>query len=121
MSAERTSPSARESAAGTPSAEESVAGGPAAGAEQGRPGYVVPDGVGVVEVDGVVYLAPLPYGPIRVLAGSAAVIWHELLDAAPDTVDERVAATCGVEPSEVTDGVAGFVAELLSSGLLARR
>ncbi|WOP17200.1 PqqD family peptide modification chaperone [Raineyella sp. LH-20] len=94
---------------------------PAAGTQRDRPGYAVPDGVGVVEVDGVIYLAPLPRGPIRVLAGSAAVIWQELLDGAPDTVDERVAAICGVERSAVTDGVAGFVGELLRSGLLERR
>ncbi len=85
-----------------------------------RPGYRVASGVGVVEVDGVIYVAPLPQGPVLVLAGSAAVIWQEALSGPVRTVAERVTEVCGAPPTEVADSVEAFLAELVQQGLLVR-
>lgn len=86
----------------------------------GLPAYIVPPGVGVVEVDDVVYVATLPQGPIRVLGGSAAAMWHELLAGDPDSFVDRVAEDCGADPEDVAAAVPDFVAELLRSGLIIR-
>lgn len=94
--------------------------GPEPDVAQVRAGYRVAYGVGVVEVDGVVYVAPLPRGPVLVLADSAAVIWHEALSGPAPSVAERVAEVWGAPPAEVTDSVADFLDELLRAGLLVR-
>lgn len=60
------------------------------------------------ERGGVIYLATLPDGPIHVLAGGATELWRHLAtgDGATEDVD--------------ADAVAGFVAELIDRGVLAR-
>lgn len=80
--------------------------------------YVLPRGVAAIEVDGVAYVAPVPQGPISVLEGSAAVIWHEALAGPAAGITDRVAATAGVAPDEVRDSVAEFLAALVRHGLL---
>ncbi|QGF23879.1 PqqD family protein [Raineyella fluvialis] len=85
-------------------------------------GYRLADGVGAVEVDGIFYVAPVPQGPIRILAGSAAVIWRELItDGSAGTLADRVAGSVGVDVAEVRASVRMFIDELLRDGLLTRR
>ncbi len=56
------------------------------------------ENVGVDVVDDVVYVAPLPDGPIAVLDGIAAFIWDETLGTEREHVASRVAAATG-DPS----------------------
>lgn len=79
----------------------------------------VPD-VAVVEEDGVVYAAPLPDGPIVVLAGGAAAIWVEACAGELETLPQRVAEITGTPIGNVRDDVESFVAELIGRGLLER-
>lgn len=85
--------------------------------------YRVPQGVAhLVDQDGAgdarVYLMQLPDGPPRVLEGSAAVIWLAAVQegiASP----EEVADLFDGDPGEIIVGARSFLAELVSSGLLA--
>lgn len=87
----------------------------------GAGGYRLPVGVGAVDVDGVIYVAPVPEGPIRILTGSAAEIWVAVFTGTPDSVVERVALTFEAEPIDIRPAVEGFVSGLLADGLVARR
>lgn len=85
--------------------------------------YTVPADVGwTVEEDqtgaDVVYLAPLPHGPISVLRGTAALIWLATVEGDPDDLAERVAAEAEVPVEDVRGEVEGFVSQLLARGLL---
>lgn len=86
----------------------------------GGPGYSLPEGVAEVEVDDVVYVAPVPAGPIRILAGSAAAIWRHARVGDPTTVVERVAQDAGMPADEVRETVEAFLDELVGAGLLTR-
>ena len=67
---------------------------------------------------GVVYLAPLPDGPLRVLSGASAVLYRALVDPHDDPA-VRVARELGVAPEDVdADAVAEFADELVREGLL---
>lgn len=68
---------------------------------------------------GVVYLGPLPDGPVVVLQGVAAVIYRAAVSDTGTDLVELVAAGLGVEPAEV-DGeeVEQFLTELHERGLL---
>lgn len=78
----------------------------------------VPAGVGVVVVAEVVYAAPLPDGPIAVLEGVAAFIWHAALAGERDDVAAQVAAATGRDVAEVGAAVEGFLDDLVARGLL---
>ena len=81
-------------------------------------GYRPAATVGVVEQDTLVYVAPLPDGPIVVLEGGAAAIWVAACDGPRESVAERVAALTGEAADDIRVDVESFVAELLSRGLL---
>ncbi|MPN04735.1 hypothetical protein SDC9_151982 [bioreactor metagenome] len=74
-----------------------------------------------MDVDGVIYVAPVPEGPIRILTGSAAEIWVAVFTGTPDSVVERVALTFEAELIDIRSAVEGFVSGLLADGLVARR
>lgn len=74
------------------------------------------------EDDGaVVYLAPLPDGPARVLNGVGSLIWLEATstDTSVDVV-ERVAALVDRPPESIRAEVESFLADLVAAGLLER-
>lgn len=74
------------------------------------------------------YVAHLPSGPLVVLDGSAAVVWHaatldrgELFASPGDLVAEvaaSVAEMVGLEVDDVRSGVADLLADLVGRGLL---
>ncbi len=69
----------------------------------------------------VVYLAPLPDGPARVLNGVGSLIWLEATstDTSVDVV-ERVAALVDRPPDTIRAEVDSFLADLVAAGLLER-
>jgi Coenzyme PQQ synthesis protein D (PqqD) len=87
-------------------------------------GYARPAHVGEVVQDWddahvVVYLAPLPDGPVQVLNGVGSLIWLEATatDASDDVVD-RVAALVERPPDTIRAEVDVFLARLVEAGLL---
>lgn len=74
--------------------------------------------IAVWDADTAVFVAVLPSGPIRVLQGTAAVIWRALSDGAPETTAERVAARTGAEVADIRADVDSFVQELRAAGVL---
>jgi hypothetical protein len=77
-----------------------------------------PRDVGTLELDGVVYAAHLPAGPIVVLDGVAALIWDEACAGDRATITERVAEATDVAPDLIRADVDAFVADLVARGLL---
>lgn len=75
-------------------------------------------GVAVVHDGGVVFVAPLPGGPIVVLEGGAAVIWDGACDGDRSSLPERVARATDTPVEDIRSDVEEFVAELLGRGLL---
>ena len=69
----------------------------------------------------VVYLAPLPDGPVQVLNGVGSLIWLEATstDTSVDVV-ERVAALVDRPPDTIRAEVDSFLADLVAAGLLER-
>lgn len=65
----------------------------------------------------VVYVAPLPAGPISVLPDMSALIWLAVAEGAPDVVGE-VAHVTSHPKEEVRDDIKAFVAELVERGLV---
>lgn len=88
--------------------------------------YALPADVGMVVEDGeagaVVYLAPLPDGPVQVLNGVASLIWLEATDpdATGDLV-ERVAALVDRPAETIRAEIESFLARLVGTGLLDPR
>jgi Coenzyme PQQ synthesis protein D (PqqD) len=70
----------------------------------------------------LVYLAPLPGGPMVVLRGTASLIWQEALDGPESTLVDRVAQRVGTgeEAKSIEADVVAFVEGLLVRGLLER-
>lgn len=79
----------------------------------------VPDGVGFEVADGVVYVAPLPDGPIAVLEGAAALIWQTALDVDRDLVPQAIARTTSTPIADLEGSVVDFIDDLIQRGLLA--
>ena len=79
---------------------------------------IVPENVGVVIVEDVVYAAPLPDGPIAVLDGIAAFIWEEALESEREMIASRVASATGRPVAEIEAAVSGFIDDLLRRRLL---
>lgn len=80
----------------------------------------VADGVGVEELEGVVYAAPLPDGPIVVLDGVAALIWTEGCRLPRAEVAAAVAEHTGQQTSTVRAHVEDFLDTMVARGLLAQ-
>jgi hypothetical protein len=80
--------------------------------------YAPAAGVAVVDEDDTVYAAHLPAGPIVVLHGIGALIWHEACSGKRETLVERVAKATDATPGIVRDEVDAFVTDLVSRGLL---
>ncbi len=78
-------------------------------------------GVAVIDTGDVVYVAPLPEGPIVVLDGVAAAIWAEATSGQRSTIAGPVAALTDATVGAVGAGVEAFVDELLERGLLEQK
>lgn len=69
---------------------------------------------------GVVYLAPLPDGPVVVLTGVSAVLYRALTGGSEDVVEE-VARGLGVRPEDIDpETLSEFAEELCEAGLVVR-
>lgn len=77
--------------------------------------------VGVAVLDDVVYVAPLPHGPIIVLAGISAFIWESSLEHDRDDIAVHVAAATQLSVSVVAGPIDAFVDELVRRGVLLLR
>jgi len=78
------------------------------------------DGSAVPEAGGVVYLAPLPDGPVAVLSGASAVLYRALVAGDGDPV-ARVSRDLGVSPEDVdAEAIDDFADELVEAGLIVR-
>jgi len=82
---------------------------------------VVPDDVGVEVVDGIVYVAHLPDGPIAVLDGIAAFIWGEALAGEREDLPSRVSTATSRPVQEIAEAVSEFIDDLLRRGLMLAR
>jgi hypothetical protein len=79
-----------------------------------------PEDVADGQRGGVIYLAPLPDGPLRVLSGASAVLYRALVDPHDDPA-VRVARELGVAPEDVDpEAIMEFADELVQQGLLVR-
>ncbi len=65
-----------------------------------------------------VYVAVLPRGPIRVLEGTAAVIWREASAGPRDETALRVAAAIAIPVEEIRADVDAFIDTLVDTGIL---
>lgn len=65
-----------------------------------------------------VYLAHLPDGPIRVLEGTAALIWSRALAVPRSDLDAVLAHEVDTEPGAIHAEVSAFVDALILEGLL---
>ena len=86
--------------------------------------WTVPRGVGWTQAADdrgrtIVYVAPLPNGPVSVLPDQSAVIWLAAVEGGGDVVD-TVADVLGHDADDVRDDIEAFVAELVERGLLRR-
>lgn len=79
----------------------------------------IPSGLGVDVVGDTVYVAPLPDGPIAVLAGIAALIWSEADGRGRDEVVAALAEATGERVEAIGPTVQDFVDDLVARGLLA--
>ena len=67
----------------------------------------------------VVYLAPLPDGPVQVLNGVGSLIWLEATSSdTAENVLERVAVLVDRPPDTIRAEVESFLAHLVEAGLL---
>ena len=74
--------------------------------------------IGVIDLDGVVYIAPLPDGPIRVLDDVAGAIWRTACTPGSEPVAERVARIVNQPASAIAAHVDDFLTELTGRGYL---
>ncbi len=74
--------------------------------------------VAVLDLDGVMYAAYLPDGPIAVLDGVAGLVWSAACTGERTTIADRVAGASDVAPDEIRGEVDAFVSDLVSRGLL---
>lgn len=81
-------------------------------------GYRPGEAVGIVDHEDKLYVATLPDGPIVVLDGISALIWDEACAGDRETIVERVAAVTNAAPDAIRAHVQGFMADLVSRGLL---
>lgn len=97
--------------------------------------YVVADAAAYVlsadpDGDPIAYVARMPEGDIRLLEGSAGLLWHTVVNRAAavgisaDEVFAVIAAEAQIEAHaapEVAAGVAAFLQAMVAEGLLAAR
>ncbi|MFC4139877.1 MULTISPECIES: PqqD family peptide modification chaperone [unclassified Microbacterium] len=74
--------------------------------------------LGVLVSDGIVYVAPLPEGPIMVLTDAAAEVWLVADGAAPGSVAARLAARRGVTEAEAAPDADRYLRAFTDAGLL---
>lgn len=65
-----------------------------------------------------VFVAHLPAGPIAVLDGTAALVWHEVAALANGPVVERVADATGQPVDLIRADVEAFLEDLTVRGML---
>lgn len=78
----------------------------------------IAEGVGVEVLDGVVYAAPLPDGPIMVLEGVAALIWNEATEVPRERIAPHIAVQTGQAVESIRAHVDAFIEEVVARGLL---
>lgn len=76
------------------------------------------DQCAVIDEEGVVYVAPLPDGPILVLDGVSALIWQTVCDPQIDDAVAHVADATGQRPDDIARDVDAFVTDLVRRGAL---
>lgn len=74
----------------------------------------------VIDEDDIVYVAPLPDGPLLVLDGVSALIWQTLCDTHIDDTVVHVADATGQRPEDIAGHVDAFVTDLVRRGALVR-
>jgi hypothetical protein len=74
--------------------------------------------VAATEYEGKVFLAQLPDGPIRVLEGTAALIWTQALAVPRSGLVAALAEEVVGDPATVGAELSAFVDALLEQGLL---
>ncbi|MBN7793406.1 PqqD family peptide modification chaperone [Microbacterium sp. 2216-1] len=72
----------------------------------------------VIDEDDIVYVAPLPDGPVLVLDGVSALIWQTALDPQIDDTVAYVADATGQRPEDIAGHVEAFVTDLVRRGAL---
>lgn len=75
-------------------------------------------GIALIADEDTVYTARLPDGPIVVLNGVAALIWHEACRGDRESIADRVARATDAPPDAIRADVDAFVTDLVSRGLL---
>lgn len=81
--------------------------------------YRPAEGLGIVESDSAIYVAPLPNGPITVLEGFARVIWEAATSVESDALVAKVAESTESErPGDAEERIEAFVAQLVAAGML---
>lgn len=76
------------------------------------------DAVGVIDDDTVMYVAPLPDGPILVLDEVSALAWRTACEFGPQAVAQAVADATGEDTETVAAPLAAFLDDLVGRGLL---
>ncbi|MBY6060287.1 PqqD family peptide modification chaperone [Microbacterium esteraromaticum] len=74
----------------------------------------------MIDEDGVVYVAPLPDGPILVLDGVSALIWQTVCDSQVDDAVAYVADATGQRPDDIAGHIEAFIDGLVRRGALVR-
>jgi Coenzyme PQQ synthesis protein D (PqqD) len=88
--------------------------------------YERPDDLAVIEGESTdahpsrVYLTRLPYGPLVVLEGSSAAIWHEAQAVEETGLVDRLSETAGLPAASIQADVESFLEQLVGAGLLRR-
>lgn len=82
-------------------------------------GWARPRNVGHVEDGDVLFVAPLPRGPIYTLQSNTATIWRVAVSGAEDVVAE-IARQQGIDPQEISALVNRALDDLERLGLLVR-
>lgn len=78
-------------------------------------------GLAALDDEGIVYLAPLPQGPIAVLDGTAAVIWRHAIGHSRTEVVERLAEVWGFDRAAIQRDIDEFIDALVERDLLSER
>ncbi len=75
-------------------------------------------GLGVHEMAGVVFIAPLPDGPITVLQGASAEIWRRAYGRSRAHLIAHLAEEFGVDAAVIAPEVSAFLDALVARSLL---
>lgn len=80
--------------------------------------YRPSDRLACVAADDCLYLATVPHGPIVVLEGTAAVVWHLAQDCPVAELAARVATHFDLPVDQAGTDIHALVRDLVAAGLL---